>query len=89
MAAVERAALDPGAKRYVVAYLDRLTRAFRHALENARTDGRVGDDLDLDELAAFFTTALIGVAACIRAEAPPDQVKAACRVATGVLENRA
>ena len=75
--AVERGALDPGSARHVAAYLERLTRAFRHALENARRDGDIDEASDLDELAAFFTTALIGVAACIRAEAPPEQVRAA------------
>jgi uncharacterized membrane protein len=33
-----------------------------------------------------FTMALIGVVACIRAEAPPGQVRAACRVATSTLD---
>jgi TetR/AcrR family transcriptional repressor of nem operon len=84
--AVERGALDPGSGRHVAAYLARLTRAFRAALDNAQRDGDVATDADLDELASFFTTALIGVAACIRAEASPDQVRAACRVATAVLD---
>ncbi len=84
--AVERAALDPGAGRYVAAYLDRLTRAFHHALRNARRDAQVDPDADLDELAAFFTVSLVGVAAVIRAEAPPAVVQAACRVATSVLD---
>jgi TetR/AcrR family transcriptional repressor of nem operon len=84
--AVERAALDPGSKRYVVAYLERLTRAFRHALCNAQRSGEIDANADLDELSAFFTTALIGVAACIRAEASPEQVQAACRVATSILD---
>ncbi len=83
--AVERAALDPGAQRYVDAYLERLTRAFRHALSNAQRRDEIDSDADLDELSAFFTTALIGVAACIRAQAPPHQVQAACRVATRML----
>ncbi|MGI9621283.1 MAG: TetR/AcrR family transcriptional regulator [Acidimicrobiales bacterium] len=83
--AVERAALDPGAKTYVAAYLDRVTRAFRHALDNAEKNGELESGLDLDELSSFLTTALIGVAACIRAEAPPDQVRAACRVATSMV----
>ncbi len=86
--AVERGALDPGARRHVAAYLDRLTTAFRHALGNARRAGEIAEDADIDELAAYFTTALIGVAACIRAEAPPAQVKAACSVATGILPVR-
>ena len=83
--AVERSALDPGSARHVAAYLERLTLAFRHALDNARSSGDVDPATDLDELAAFFTTALIGVAACIRAEASPEQVQAACRVATSML----
>mgnify|MGYP001827708261 CR=1 FL=1 len=84
--AVERAALDPGAGRYVAASLDRLTRAFHHALRNARRDAQIDPDADLDELAAFFTMSLVGVAAVIRAEAHPPVVQAACRVATSVLD---
>jgi TetR/AcrR family transcriptional repressor of nem operon len=87
--AVERAALDPGAGRYVAAYLDRLTKAFRHALNNGEKSGQLEPGADLDELAAFFTMALIGVVACIRAEAPPEQVRAACRVATRTLDHHA
>ena len=84
--AVERGALDPASGRHVAAYLERLTRAFRHALDNGQRSGEIAATADLDELAAFFTTALIGVAACIRAEAPPEQVHAASRVATSVLD---
>ena len=84
--AVERAALDPGSRRYVDAYLERLTNAFRHTLGNAQRSGEIDATADLDELAAFFTIALIGVAACIRAEAPPDQVRAASQVATSMLD---
>ncbi len=84
--AVERGPLDPGSRRYVEAYLERLRRAFRGALDNAQRAGEIGDDADLDELAAFLTTALIGVAACIRAAAPPEQIHAASRVATSVLD---
>jgi len=84
--AVERAALDAGAGRHVAAYLDRLTNAFRHALGNAQRSDELDPSADLDELAAFFTMALIGVVACIRAKAPPEQVRASCRVATSILD---
>jgi hypothetical protein len=84
--AVERAALDPDSRRHVDAYLARLTQAFRHALENAADAGELPAGVDLDELAAFFTMALIGVAALVRAEAPADEVRAAVRVATGLLD---
>ena len=84
--AVERGALDPGSRRHVVAYLQRLERAFRNALDNARRAGEIDDAADLDELAAFLATSLVGISASIRAEAPPAQVQAACRVTTGVLD---
>jgi TetR/AcrR family transcriptional repressor of nem operon len=87
--AVERGPLDPASGRYVAAYLERLTRAFRRALDNAQRSGEIDEHADLDELAWFFTTALIGVAACVRAEAPPEQVHAASKVATSVLEAQA
>ena len=75
--AVERGPLDPGTRRHVAAYLERLTNAFRAALDNARRAGEIGRGADLEEAAGFLTTALIGVAASIRAEAPPAQVWAA------------
>lgn len=84
--AVERAALDPGARRHVDAYLARLTNAFRNALQNGQTSGQLSGNVDVDELAAYFTVSLIGVVACIRAEADPAQVRAASRVATRILE---
>lgn len=84
--AVERGAQSPGVRQHVAEYLERLTTAFRHALTNAAERGQVDPAADLDALAAYFTTALIGVAACIRAEAPPAQVKAACAVATSFLD---
>ncbi|MEO0602440.1 MAG: TetR/AcrR family transcriptional regulator [Myxococcota bacterium] len=84
--AVERAALDPGSGRFVRAYLDRLTAAFRNALSNAQRDGQIGGTADVDELASFFMMSLIGVAACLRAEASPKDMWAATRVATGVLD---
>ena len=87
--AVERAALDPGARRHVDAYLARLTRAFRHTLDNAHRADELNSAVDLEELSSFFTMSLVGVAAIIRAEAPPPLVQAACRVATSVLDCQA
>ena len=72
--AVERAALDEGSRQYVDAYLDRLTRAFRQALINAQESGDLTSNFDVDEMAGFLTTVLIGIAASVRAEAPAEQV---------------
>ena len=84
--AVDRGALPPGSERYVESYLDRLARAFHHALDNARRSAQLRPTTDLDELTAFFTMSLIGAAACVRAEASPATVRAACNVATRVLD---
>ena len=78
--AVERGALDPASGEYVAAYFDRITKAFRHALDNAKRAGQLAPETDLDDVAAFLTTALIGVAASIRAEAPSGQLHATARV---------
>jgi TetR/AcrR family transcriptional repressor of nem operon len=87
--AVERGALDPGSGRYVAAYLAQLTRAFRHALANAQQDGIIDLSTNLDEMAGFLTTALIGIAASVRAEAPPAQVWATTKVVIGLVEGLA
>jgi len=83
--AVERAALDPGSARFVEAYLERLTRGFRNALENARRDGEIGIEADLDDFAAHFTNSVVGISALLRAKATPEQMYAAGRGATIVL----
>ncbi len=84
--AVERAALDPSSGEFAAAYLARITAGFRHALSNAVADGDLREDADLDGLAGFLTTALVGVAASLRAEAPPEQVRAACALAPAILD---
>ena len=84
---VERGALDPAIGKYVDSYFSRLNSGFRTALANSREAGEIDETADLDELAAFFTTSLIGVAASIRGEASPEQVRAGCRVVTGVLDS--
>lgn len=83
--AVERAALDPGSAKFVNAYLDRLTKGFRNALENARRDGDVSFEADLDDLAAHFVNSVVGISALLRAKAAPEQMYAVGRGATSLL----
>lgn len=84
--AVERGALDPASGRYVAAYLERINTAFHNALSNAVRDGDLVEAADVDTLAAFLTTTLIGVAASIRAEAPPEQLHATSRMVSAMLD---
>ena len=84
--AIERAVLDPASGDRVDAYYDRLTTAFRSALEAGQQAGEIGATADLDDLAAFFTMALVGIATLAKGRADPDQIHAATRVATSVLD---
>lgn len=84
--AVERAALDPGSGQYVAEYLARLTRAFHQALSNAQEHGEISPTIDLDQMAGFLTTALIGITASVRANAPSAQVWAAYNVVTRIID---
>jgi TetR/AcrR family transcriptional repressor of nem operon len=83
---VERGALSDESGMYVDAYYERLNKAFRQALFNGQRSGQIDATSDLDELAYFFTTALVGVAATIRGEATPEQVQAGCKIVTSVLD---
>ncbi len=83
--AVERAALDPRSAKFVDAYIDRLTKGFRNALENARRDGDVDEEANLDDLAAHFVNSVVGISALLRAKASSKQMYAAGRGATSML----
>ena len=86
--AVERAALDPGSAKFVDAYIERLEKGFRNALENALEDGDVSEDAALDDLAAHFVNSVVGISALLRAKATPEQMYAAGRGATSMLRKR-
>ncbi len=85
--AAERGALDPVCGRYIDAYFARLTHTFRNALENARRAGEIDAAADLDEMASFLTTTLIGIATSIRAEAPAAQIWAAYNVVSRTIDS--
>lgn len=70
----------------MAAYFERLTAAFTNALHNAQQAGDLSGGADIDELASYLMMSLIGVAACVRAEAPSRQVRAACDVAVRALD---
>ena len=84
--AVERAALDPGSAKFVDAYIERLGKAFRRALETALREGEIDPDANLDDLAAHFVNSVVGISALLRAKATPAQMYAAGRGATSMLQ---
>ena len=83
--AVERAALDPGSAQFVDDYLARLDAGFRNALENSKKNGAIARNANVDDLAAHFVNAVVGISALLRAKATPEQMYAASRGVTSVL----
>jgi len=83
--ATERSVLAPSCGDHVDAYFDRLTRAFRNALQVGQQAGEISPTTDLDDLAAFFTMSLIGIATLAKGRAQPSQIHAACRVVADTL----
>ena len=84
--AIERVTLVDASGDRVDAYFERLLSAFGNALTNARHTGELSDEADVDDLAAFFTMALIGVAASAKGKAHPDRIHASCRVTISALD---
>lgn len=84
--AFERAVLAPSTGDHVDAYFDRLSTAFRSALHNSQQAGDLSRSADIDDLAAFFTMTLVGIATLAKGRAHPDQIHAACRIALSVLD---
>jgi TetR/AcrR family transcriptional repressor of nem operon len=85
--AIERAVLDPASGERVDAYYERLTTAFRSALQNGQRAGEIRTDVDIGDLAAYFTMALVGIATLAKGKANPDLIHAANRVALAALDD--
>ena len=84
--AVEFGPEDPSGAGFVARYFDRLARAFRKALENARRQGDIDESVSSLEEARFFTSCALGMFVMLRAKAPPKVIKSAARVAISHLE---
>lgn len=83
--AVERAALDPGSAKFVDAYMERLHSAFQAALKRAKAEGDLDESKEVDDLAAHFVNAVVGISALLRAKATPEMMFAASRGVVSVL----
>lgn len=86
--AFERAVLAPSTGAHVDAYFGRLTSAFGAALANSQRAGQLNACAPVDDLAAFLTMTLVGIATLAKGRADPDQIHGACRVAMGVLDQQ-
>ena len=66
-AATEQAPTPAHSQATTARYAERLTAAFATALTNAEAAGRLQPDVDVDELARFFTVLLLGMFVLLRA----------------------
>jgi hypothetical protein len=77
LSAIELAPTLEQSEASTARFLKRLTLAFGHALENARTGGRLIEDAPVDELARFFPTVLMGIFVLARAKVDAAVMRAA------------
>ncbi len=84
--AVEFGPDDPSGAGFVQRYLERLSKAFHAALDNAHRSGDLRTSVDPREEADFFTASVLGLFVMLRAKAPAAAIESAARVAINHLQ---
>lgn len=84
--AIELGSTDPSGAGFVQRYFDRLSGAFRAALQNAHAAGQLSVGVDPREEAEFFTVSVLGLFVMLRAAAPPATIEQAARAAINHLD---
>jgi AcrR family transcriptional regulator len=87
--AVEFGAVDPTGSGAVQRYFDRLSGAFRNALDNARKRGHLPDSVDTRKEADLLTSVVLGLFVLIRAKAPSETIENAASAAKERVETMA
>ncbi|MEM7180371.1 MAG: TetR/AcrR family transcriptional regulator [Spirochaetota bacterium] len=72
--ASERASLDPEVGSHIDAYFERIEQNFSRILNDALKNKTLRSDLNIKNIAAFFTSSLLGVITSIRAKASVKQI---------------
>lgn len=75
----ERGSLDSCIGPAIDRYYERINKGFQHALKNYASSMKKANQIDVNSIAGFLTTTLIGMATSVRAEAPRQQLQATCR----------
>jgi TetR/AcrR family transcriptional repressor of nem operon len=79
--AVEFGPDDPTGEGFIQKYFQRLSSAFRNALENAVDQGQLDKSVDPDVEASFLTSSVLGLFVMLRAKAPELTIKSAAQAA--------
>lgn len=79
--AIELGPDDPIGNGAVPRYLERISSAFRFALDDAARNGEIRGSIDTDQEAQFLTASVLGIFVMLRAAAPPTAISAAATAA--------
>jgi len=75
----ERGSLDLCIGPVIDNYYKRIHRGFQNTLKNFARSFDNENHIDVQSIAQFLTTALIGLATSVRAKAPPQQLRGTCK----------
>jgi TetR/AcrR family transcriptional repressor of nem operon len=68
-------------------YFDRLSGAFRNALDNSKSKAQLGADVDTTALSGFLCASVLGLFVLIRAKADPECIANAAKQANNYLDS--
>ena len=84
--ATERAPHDPTSRGFVEAYVNRIAKAFRQALDNAAGKGQRRPGVVTEDEGLFFASAMFGFFVLLRSQVNPSILRGAARGAIEHLE---
>ncbi len=79
--ATERAAHDPVSRNFVESYVNRISAAIGGALEHAREQGDLRDDVNTEQESRLLASTLLGFFVLLRAQIEPKILQSASRAA--------
>lgn len=79
--AIELGSEDPTSTEAIPRYLERITSAFKFALDDAARNAEIRDTVDTTREAQFLTAAVLGIFVMLRAAAPPRAISATAAAA--------
>jgi len=79
--ATERAAHDPVSRNFVESYVNRISAAIGRALEHARAQGNLRDDVNTEQESRLLVSTLLGFFVLLRAQIEPKILQSASRAA--------
>ena len=85
-AATERAAIDPGSKEFVDAYVERIQQAIQNTLKNAKERGELRPEVSCEDQSRMLTSTLLGFSVLMRAGVDREVIAGAARAACSALE---